>query len=348
MTRYTQIHMLTSYPPSNLNRDDLGRPKTAVFGGCQRLRISSQSLKRAWRTSESFREALDGHVGIRTRSYGQTIMQKLREGGISDEDATAWTREVVAVLGKNTSDKSDRPVDTEQLAHISQDEKKKIDTLVAKLVQRKKGPTKEELDLLSHETSAVDIALFGRMLASAPKYNIQAAAQVAHALTVHEAVVEDDFFTAVDDLNKDREETGSGHMGDIEFGSGIFYSYICVDRELLVKNLNDDTGLADRAIQALIRTAAMISPSGKQNSFASRSFADYMMVEHGDHQPRTLATAFLAPVRGRTLLESAITQMEQAAERIDRCYGTKPLVRIEMNVPKGKGSLEEICSTVVG
>lgn len=354
MARFTQIHMLTSYPPSNLNRDDLGRPKTAFMGGSERMRVSSQSLKRAWRTSEAFSEALDGHVGIRTRSYGREIHKRLTTGGVPEKDAVAWTRTIVAKLGKNTSEKPKKEeepetvLDTEQLAHISQDEKRRIDELVDQLIERKSEPTKDDLEFLTDRTSAVDVALFGRMLAASPEYNIEAACQVSHAITVHQATVEDDFFTAVDDLNKARDATGSGHMGDLPFGAGVFYTYLCIDRDRLVENLGGDGDLANRAIQAIVRTATTVSPTGKQNSFASRAFADYVRIEEGDAQPRTLAVAFLKPVRGPDLLANAIEALQQRARQIDQCYGTQPTITEELNTHAGKGSLDDLCKAIGG
>jgi CRISPR system Cascade subunit CasC len=142
--------------------------------------------------------------------------------------------------------------------------------------------------------------MFGRMLAAAPAYNKEAAVQVAHAVTVHEVAVEDDYFTAVDDLNNGEEDQGAGHLGETEFAAGVFYLYVCIDRYLLKENLADDQ-LADRAIAALIEASAKIAPTGKQNSFASRAYASYIMAEKGDQQPRSLSIAFLKPVRGTTL-----------------------------------------------
>ncbi|MES9993561.1 MAG: type I-E CRISPR-associated protein Cas7/Cse4/CasC [Candidatus Thiodiazotropha sp.] len=342
MGRFVQLHFLTSYPPANLNRDDLGRPKTAVMGGFPRLRISSQSLKRAWRKSNVFESALKGHVGIRTKSVGQEIHKALLEKGVSEKKANDWTKAIAGVFGKLKKDS----LDIEQLAHFSPEEQTAINELVEILVERGSEPTGEELKLLRKQHSAADIALFGRMLASSPAYNMEAAAQVAHAISVHKVDIEDDFFTAVDDLNKGEEDLGAGHMGETEFAAGLFYQYVCIDRELLKDNLGEDVELANKTLGALIEAAATVSPTGKQNSFASRARASYMLCETGDQQPRSLAAAFLKPIIGTDMLANAISAMEQAVEYMDVVYGACADHRVSFNVLKGEGSLDGIIDAV--
>ena len=200
MGNFLQLHLLTSYPPANLNRDDLGRPKTAVMGGVQRLRVSSQSLKRAWRTSELFEEALKGHVGIRTKEMGVKVFKKLLEKGVSDKKAREWAQKIAEQFGKlkeANKEKENQDLEIEQLAHFSPEEDQAIEQLANKLAKDERAPKDEELKLLREKHKAADIALFGRMLASSPIFNTEAAAQVAHAVTVHKTAVEDDYFTAV-------------------------------------------------------------------------------------------------------------------------------------------------------
>lgn len=130
--------------------------------------------------------------------------------------------------------------------------------------------------------------MFGRMLASSPSFNKEAAVQVAHAITVHKVAVEDDFFTAIDDLNKNDVDAGAGHLGDTEFGAGLFYLYICIDRQLLLENLDNNLELTKQTISALLEACTTISPTGKQNSFASRARAMFCLAEKGNQQPRSL------------------------------------------------------------
>ena len=335
MSDFLQLHLLTCYAPSNLNRDDLGRPKTAKMGGVDRLRISSQSLKRAWRTSDLFQEAMKGHVGTRTKRLGVEVFDKLIESGTKEKDAEKWSKAIADVFGKlKKSDENDvkAGLEIEQLVHVSLEEKEGVMALADVLSKEEREPTADELKLLRKDAMAVDIALFGRMLASSPSYNVEAAAQVSHALTVNRVVVEDDYFTAVDDLNKHEEDAGSAHIGETGFGSGVFYTYICVNRTLLVENLGGDKELANRAIRSLTEAASQIAPTGKQNSYASRARALYAMAEKGSQQPRQLSAAFLKPVDDEDMAAAAIKRLEALRDNMDKVYGKCADARYFINV----------------
>ncbi len=349
MSNFIQLHILTSYPPSNLNRDDLGRPKTAIMGGSTRLRISSQSLKRAWRTSDVFAEHCGDNLGVRTKAMGLEIHKAFIDAGIDEKSAKEWAMSIAGCFGKNKSADKKNPLkelEIEQLAHFSPQEKAAIANLQANLIREKRAPSEEELKLLRKENTAVDIAMFGRMLASNPAFNCEAAVQVAHAITVHEVAVEDDFFTAVDDLNKGEEDLGAGHMGEVEFGSGLFYQYICIDHDLLLKNLDGDAQLAASGLRALVDAATRVAPTGKQNSFGSRAYAEYLLAEKGKQQPRSLAAAFLEPLRGKTIRTSAVEALETFRENMDKVYGTCADASRSFNVSKGEGSLADILTFV--
>ena len=360
MSRFVQVHLITSYPPANLNRDDLGRPKTAMMGGELRLRISSQSLKRAWRTSSVFEEALAGHIGTRTKTMGVTIFNRLHEKGVKQKDALAWTKLIAAQFGKlktlpetekkklKTLDKGTRlekeleETEIEQLVHFSPEEQLLIDTLIDALAERKTRPEEDDLALLRRNHSAADIALFGRMLAATPVFNTEAAAQVAHAISVHPIAVEDDFFTALDDLNRDGARLGAAHIGETEFAAGLFYLYLCIDKELLIANLSGNRDLADKTLGALIECAATVAPVGKQNSFASRARASFILCETGSQQPRSLSIAFLKPVLRGDMLAAAIARLRAAMEDMDAVYGACADERCTMNAPEAEGSLRAI------
>ena len=352
MKKYLQIHLLTSYPPSNLNRDDLGRPKTAVVGGTTRLRISSQSLKRAWRTSKIFQEkvgsiVVGGNTGIRTKCLGEEIYSRFIEGGIGEKDSVEWTRGIAGCFGalKNEKEKFPKNLHIEQLSFISPEEQQAVFQLVNSLIESKEKPSDDQLNLLCQKNSAADIALFGRMLAKHPSFNIEASVQVAHAFSVQKITIEDDFFTAVDDLNKGDEDLGAGHMGDTEFASGVFYTYINVDRELLMRNLQgcgeESHVLWKNTIAGLVESAAKVSPTGKQNSFGSRAYAHYIMAELGDQQPRTLSLSFIQHVAGNIVNES-IQRLESTKEKMDKVYGSCSDLSVVMNVVDGCGSLQEL------
>ena len=338
MSQFIQLHVLTSYPPSNLNRDDLGRPKTAVVGGANRLRISSQSLKRAWRTSEIFESAVGEHKGTRTKRLGQEVFERLSMKNIPEKDAKKWAAEIAACFGKLKKD----GLDIEQLAHIAPIERTAVNALVDQLAGDNRPPEPDELALLRHNIKAVDIALFGRMLASSPTYNIEAAAQVAHAITVHAAKVDDDYFTAVDDLNIHAKDAGAAHIGETGFSAGVFYLYLCINHDLLLKNLQGDNALANKTLSALLEAAAKVSPTGKQNSFASRAYASYILAEKGTQQPRSLAAAFLKPVQGMDQIGDAIKALEIQRDHFDKVYGACSEKSKSLNAVTGEGSLEEM------
>ncbi|HNH62042.1 MAG TPA: type I-E CRISPR-associated protein Cas7/Cse4/CasC [Thauera aminoaromatica] len=346
MSRFVQLHVLTSYPPSNLNRDDTGRPKTALMGDALRLRISSQSQKRAWRTSDIFETALAGHIGTRTKDMGKHTHTMLVAAGVNDKNAREWARQIVGKFGKLKSDKKsdkDEDLQIEQLAHFSPEEVEAIEQLAQRCASRNNGPTAEELSLLRNPRKAADIAMFGRMLADSPAFNMEAAVQVAHAITVHKSAVEDDYFSAVDDLNNGLTDKGAAHIGERSYGAGLFYLYICIDRALLVENLGGDKALADKALQAFIHAVTKVSPTGMQNSHASRAYASYVLAEKGDQQPRSLAQAYLKPVKpfeGEDILEKAVRAIESRRDNFDKVYGACADARYSINAETGEGSLD--------
>lgn len=338
MSTFIQLHLLTSYPPANLNRDDLGRPKTAMMGGAQRLRISSQSLKRAWRTSTLFQEALSSHMGIRTKEMGVKVEERLINGGISEKKAKKWAADIAAVFGKLKKDS----VEIEQLAHFSPEEKQAIDNLIETLVREQRPPKNDELDLLRMDHTAADIALFGRMLADNPVFNTEAAAQVAHAISVHKVALEDDYFTAVDDLNDGKEDVGAAHIGEGEFAAGLFYIYCCINRDLLIENLSGDEDLADKTVRAFAEAALTVAPTGKQNSYASRAYASYVLAEKGERQPRSLSVSFLRPINGLDMLGDSISAIEDTRKQMDKVYGPVARDSYSLNAVAGKGNLEKL------
>lgn len=351
MNKFIQLHILTSYPPANLNRDDMGRPKTAKMGGVDRLRISSQSLKRAWRTSDIFKSAMSGHIGTRTKELGLAVYKEFIDASIKEKDAAEWTKQIAGVFGKLKSDDKKNAeslvgLEIEQLAHISPEENAAVKKLVATMIKEKRAPKTDELKLLRHPETAVDIALFGRMLASSPVFNMEAACQVSHAISVHPVVIEDDYFTALDDLNNGTEDMGASHIGETGFASALFYTYICIDKDLLTANLGSDATLSSNAIAALIETAVKVSPEGKQNSFASRAYASFVLAEKGNEQPRSLSVAFLKPVKGENYGIDAVKILKETVENMDKVYELKGLKRFELNAFTGQGTLAQLITFI--
>lgn len=341
MTRFVQLHLLTSYPPANLNRDDLGQPKTALLGGVQRLRISSQSLKRAWRTSELFQQRIGGSLGTRTKRLGVEAFKMLVAAGIGEKQATEWAGQIARVYG---AVKKDSPLEIEQLVHVAPEERASLDALVAMIATEKRSPTEEELNSLLHDQTAVDIAMFGRMLASKTEHNTEAAVQVAHAIGVHASAIEDDYFTAVDDLNV--EDSGAAHIGESGFAAAVFYQYLCIDCDLLKKNLGGDEVLANNAVRALVETAVKVGPTGKQNSYASRAYAHFALAEIGEQQPRSLSLAFVKPVSGSDYAADAAAALERVVDNMDKVYGECADKRYRLDVLNAKGTLSELLEFV--
>lgn len=374
MSRFIQLHILTSYPAANLNRDDLGAPKSMRYGDTNRLRVSSQSLKRTWRVSDAFKTALGKeHLGVRTKELGRKVYAALTQGAtldavwdapdaagslpcLKEKAAVDIARTIAGVFGKikkEAADKEAAPdkkreallesLEIEQLAHLSHEERQAVAEIVEACRASGKAPEAEALSLLRADAKAADIAMFGRMLAASARFNVEAAVQVAHAVTVHKAVAEDDFFTAVDDLNRD--DSGAGHMGVSEFGAGLYYLYVCIDRALLAENLGNDEALVQKALAALTTAACTVAPTGKQASYASRAYACYVLAEKGDDTPRSLSLAFLRPVAAPEqggIGEKAVAELLAAKKNIDKVYGLS-LKDAYFNAFTGEGSLAGLC-----
>lgn len=345
MTTFLQLHLLTAYPPANLNRDDNGQPKTAVFGGVQRLRISSQSLKRAWRTSDVFARRLGDHVGKRTQRLGDDLLKHLKSHGMEEKKAFQAARSIADVFGKLKPENDENATFTEQLVFVAPEERAKAFELADRAL---KGETIEPkaADVLSKSDGAADIAMFGRMLADDPAFNREAAVQVAHAISTHKVVIEDDYYVAVDDL-KDasaREDAGTSFIGVQEFAAGVFYAYICADLGLLQRNLGGDESLTKAAIAALVEAAATVAPRGKQASFASRARASYVLAEAGVDQPRSLAAAFLRPVGTDDFAAESVRRLREFRDRLLTAYGDAHTATAEMDTTgeKSSGSIADV------
>ncbi|MBA8884110.1 type I-E CRISPR-associated protein Cas7/Cse4/CasC [Dokdonella fugitiva] len=373
--RFLQLHVLTAYGPSNLNRDDLGMPKTAIFGNVPRLRISSQSLKRAWRTSDVLQSALAGHLGTRTKKIGQLAMEEMLANGLDQKRAFDWSKMIAQSFGKLSASSGDVTADespadkkgkkvkkaesneVETLVFLSREEKDAVLELSRTVALSKAAPDEGQLKLLRKTNATADLALFGRMLTAdksrasetsdRPLYNVEAAAQVAHAITVHRAVPEDDFFSAVDDLNRD-EDTGSGHLGELGFGAGVFYLYVCVDRELLSRNLGGNHALAGRTLRAFTEAVLSVAPTGKQKSFASNARASFCLAELGNEAPRQLTAAFLKPISEKSELDlagRAVDRLRELVVRLDEVYGFEGR-RLHLNATEADaGSLDRGVTT---
>ena len=343
MSKFIQIHSLTVHGPSNLNRDESGRPKVCSFGGVPRLRISSQSLKRSWRTGSVFQAEMGSYLSTRTRRIGETIVEHLVARGHGRDESIAAAKVIAAQFGKLPEKPKDngRDLDTEQLAFISSVESARALELAERIV---KGETLKESEInsvLGATDTAVDIAMFGRMLAADPIHNVEAAVHVAHAITTHRALTEDDYYVAADDKNRGDEDSGAGFVGTAEFGSGVFYSYACIDRGLLEGNLAGNVALASRGIQALVRGMVEDGPTAKISSFASVALPSFLLIEKGDRQPRNLMSAFIAPIGGDDQLSGSVTKLLDMRDKLDKVFGAAATDSSVVNALTGDGSLAD-------
>ena len=348
MAQFIQLHLLVSYPPSNVNRDDLGRPKSAVVGGAPRLRISSQSLKRAWRTSRVFTESLQGELGIRTKEIGHYVTKLGADIGVNEAEIKKIAKELVALFGgeKKESKKDKDELKAEQLVFLGAGEMATIKHLLFEAASGKMPSPEAIQGVLKKSPGGVDVAMFGRMLASAPAYNVEASIQVAHAFSVNKVTIEDDYFTAVDDLKAEFEREGAAHIGVSEYGAGVFYEYVCIDCDRLKANLGGDIELVSRGLRGLVEAVCTVSPSGKQNSFAHGSYVSYALAERGASQPRSLASSFVKPVQSQDILVDAIERLRDTRKGFDFVFGAGDTTSSEFSVPEKRGTLRDVIDFV--
>jgi len=311
---FIELHMIQNFAPANLNRDDTNNPKDCEFGGHRRARISSQSLKRAIRYEPVFAQTTQVEIAERSKWMSRPIRNQLMAA--SKEEAVATSVAVSFVNAYAASSDKKNPEKTNVLVYFSQSEVQNIvDGLLAQwdeaVAATQKSATLPDLvkavqKETKERTSASDIALFGRMLAEKTELNIDAACQVAHAISTHRVNMEMDFYTAVDDLldrgeiltTEGEEETGAGMMGFTSFNSACFYRYARIDWRQLVKNLDGNTELAQRTVEGFLRAALDAIPTGKQNSFAAQNPTSLAIaVVRNDGKSWNLANAFERPVR---------------------------------------------------
>jgi len=334
-SRFLQIHTLHSYTAALLNRDDTGQAKRLMYGGTNRTRISSQCLKRHWRKAEKDPCALQklaGYVAsFRSRELvTEKVIAPLR--GHYEEDVVNALEPAFQKLVYG--EKADKGKKSRQTLLLGQPE---LDWLAARAKEManaasdaksaEKAVTEfakgKNFKAMSENTAlpgGIIAALFGRMVTSDPAANIEAPVHVAHAFTVHATESEGDYFTAVDDLKRDEDDSGADTIQETELTCGLFYGYVVVDLPGLVSNCGRDKDLASRIVNNLIHLIAEISPGAKLGSTAPYGRAALMLIEAGDRQPRSLATAY------RNAIPHNLTQargaLEKTLQAFDDSYAT--------------------------
>lgn len=345
---FVELHILQNFAPSNLNRDDTNSPKDCEFGGYRRARISSQCLKRAIRTR--FRD--DDLVPEQNRSdRTKRLIDALAERLMAQGHESAESRAVVetALRGIGLGIKEGK---TEYLLFLGKGEIDSLaevcarywDALHAVTATEGQPPAKgkaaknagkdavpaevtKELRSTLNGSRAADLALFGRMLADLPDKNIDAASQVAHAISANQVSMEFDFYTAVDDL-KPEDTAGADMLGTVEFNSACFYRYANVDVEQLQRNLGGDVELAMRSLEAFIRASISAVPTGKQNSMAAQNPPSLVLAVVRQTGLWSLANAFVQPVRADRdgdLVDKSIGRLDEYWGKLTRMYGAGPI-----------------------
>ncbi len=312
---FVDIHVIQSLPPSCVNRDDTGSPKTAMYGGVRRARVSSQSWKHAMR--EVFRECFsESELSERTKKIVEKVAEQIELMDTLDkEDAMVKAEKIINQAGVSTKDAEAKALffmsskQAENLAHMA---------LMEPL------PSKKDVQAKLNAGKGIDIALFGRMVADDPALNTDASAQVAHAISTHKVENEYDYFTAMDDRSPE-DQAGAGMIGTVEFNSSTLYRYATVAAHELEQNLGD-VNAATKAIKEYIRAFVFSMPTGKLNTFANNTPPYALMVAIRRDQPLNMAGAFETPIKageGGYQAKSAKALADYASE-IYRNFLSKP------------------------
>jgi CRISPR system Cascade subunit CasC len=324
------VHVLQTVPPSNLNRDDTGSPKTARYGGVVRARVSSQAWKRATRTA--FDQLLDrSELGVRSKRLVELIGDRVTalDPAFAERQAEL-AKAVLGAVGIKVAPprgKKEAPEESGYLVFLSDHQVTALATLAVERARTGAPIDKKAARQAADTEHSVDVALFGRMVAEDTDLNVDAAAQVAHALSVHAVETEYDYFTAVDDhKSQDAEEdAGAGMIGTVEFNSSTLYRYATVDVDRLRDNLGTDPKAARRAVEAFLRAFVLSMPTGKQNTFANRTLPDAVLVVLRETQPINFAGAFEEAVTTQPRIPAAIERLAAYAGEVHEAFGEDPV-----------------------
>lgn len=334
-----ELHILQSFPVTCLNRDDLGSPKSAVFGGTPRARISSQCLKRAHR--ELFSEELPAFSqGVRTK-----LLVKLYQDYLSQKEGILETypdlpKQLAELWGKLDAKKKDAEgLDrASTLTYLSTAEVAATAEAALQILQDPGVDAKKKSSLVSKaflkaikQTNlhdAADIALFGRMVASEPALNVEGAAMFSHALSTHRAEPEMDFYAAVDDAQGD-DSSGAGMTGILEYNSACYYRYIGINLTLLRQNMPTLTPEELQTIvSAFVSTALISVPSARKNSMNGATLPGYVLGTYrATGQPLQLVNAFEAPIKSNSgYLAASREALTAELHKLESTWGIKPAV----------------------
>lgn len=315
---FLDIHAIQTLPPSNINRDDSGSPKTAQYGGVRRSRVSSQSWKRAMR--QYFLENSDVTLGVRTKHIVEYVADEIRnlDTSVSLEKAMDLAEQTINKAGVKT-DKKDRTA--KALFFLG---KKQAHELAEAAIRKESDKTKLK-EILNGEPE-IDIALFGRMVADDPSLNEDASAQVAHAISTHAVQTEFDYYTAIDDQNPS-DQAGAGMLGTIEYNSSTLYRYANLAIHELVQQF-ESKELAVNAAKLFVEAFSNSLPTGKINTFAHDTLPQAIMVNVRDDRPVSLVSAYEKPVVSRNgYVQESIDRMFKELNKTEK-FVHKPLLTL--------------------
>lgn len=330
---FLDIHALQCVPPSNINRDDTGSPKTALYGGALRARVSSQAWKHAMR--EMFPSLLpEGKLGVRTKFVIPLIAERIaKKRPDLEESASDFAKAVLDATGIKSSETDRKGSDEGTLAtgYLVFIANRELDDLADIAIEwadegidpkKPDAKSKKDVQRAFKGIQAVDIALFGRMLADASDFNVDAAAQVAHAISVNEISQEYDYFTAVDDEAAE-DNAGAGMLGTVGFNSSTLYRYATVNIDALMEQLQSAEATA-AGVAAFLESFVKSMPTGKQNTFANRTLPNVVAVTLRDDQSVNLSAAFEKPVyptRDKSVTQIAAEHLAEYAQEVEGAYG---------------------------
>lgn len=298
---YMDINVIQTVPSSNINRDDTGSPKTAQYGGVTRARVSSQSWKHVMR--KMFNDDYDGPQGSRTKDAARLLAESISklDDSLSDEEVT----EKVSEIFKTAGIKLNKDNQTGALLLISHGQVEQL----AKYALSHDEFDKKELKSVLKGNQSLDLALFGRMVADNPELNVEASAQVAHAISTHEITPEFDYYTALDD-EQPKDNAGAAMLGTVEYNSATLYRYANLNLHELMHNLGENVAI-DGALSYL-KSFLLSMPTGKQNSYANKTLPSYVMVSLRTDTPVNLVSAFEEPIKSREgYVEKSVQKLEE-------------------------------------
>ncbi|WEV51050.1 type I-E CRISPR-associated protein Cas7/Cse4/CasC [Lactobacillus sp. ESL0731] len=335
---YLDLNVLQTVPSSNINRDDTGAPKTALYGGVTRARVSSQSWKKAMR--DYFRDE-SASVGTRTKEVAEFLAKKVQslDNSLDEEAAMEKATAILTAAGiKVKKDKKSGKTLTGALLLVSPGQVDKLAQYALNHDKFDDKDIKKEIKQILKEDNSLDLALFGRMVADNPELNVDASAQVAHAISTHEIIPEYDYFTALDDLQSD-DANGAAMLGTIEYDSATLYRYANINVKDLAKNLGNQDAI--QSIIAFIKAFTLSMPTGKQNTFANKTLPNYIMVTLRPDTPVNLVSAFEEPVVTKGgFVKNSIQKLEDEYQSTNSML-EEPLLNVVLS-RDGSGQLEKV------